>query len=60
MKTILLISSLLTGCASVSEYNQGCRDGLEKVYPVNYQKESRNAFCSELDRMHKEQQKERK
>lgn len=35
MKLLLIITSilLLGGCASVSEYGQGCRDGVGMMHP---------------------------
>jgi hypothetical protein len=54
MKYFMLLGfTLLTSCASVSEYNQGCRDGIGAVrvdgYSVVPTEKSKNDFCSALD-----------
>lgn len=58
MKYIIVLCLLLTGCATVSEYDQGCRDGIESVRingngPVG-SKEGRERFCDDLDRLHRD------
>ena len=50
---VLVIPIFTVGCASVSEYNQGCRDGIGAVrvdgYSVVPTEKSKNDFCSALD-----------
>jgi len=54
---IFALSIAMTGCAHISEYNQGCRDGLENsgfgVLPS-----WRDKFCNDLDGLHKEKQEQ--
>jgi len=49
MKAILLIALMLTGCASVSDYNQGCRDGVEGVGFRGYEAKEINKYCDGLE-----------
>jgi hypothetical protein len=50
MKYLLIPLILLSGCATVSEYNQGCRDALTAAYG---QPESiTNPYCDYLDKEH--------
>lgn len=73
MKYISILFLCVTGCAHVSEYNQGCRDGVTEVvqlrndragdgvYAVGYNKEVTAYFCDSLDAAHqKNDKKDRK
>lgn len=63
-KLIVLGLFALTGCASVSEYNQGCRDGVNEAiadlgkvtaaFGVEVKAKNVDENCSDLDRRHKE------
>lgn len=57
MKLLILVLLTLTGCSTISEYNQGCRDG---VSAVQGHSESTNKLCDGLDAMHKETHEHRK
>jgi len=54
----VLLIILFSGCASVSEYNQGCRDGIGGVRvdgrSVVPSEKSKNDFCNALDQLHKQ------
>ena len=69
MKYFLLVTLLfLNGCATaVSEYNQGCRDGIDTavkasniIFVENHivNIDGRNKICNYLEAKHKEQNKE--
>jgi hypothetical protein len=65
MKTIFLFGLLLTSsCATISEYNQGCRDGLAwengKQVRTAREIEAENGICNNLDNIHKLEKKEYK
>jgi hypothetical protein len=62
MKTIILFGLLLTSsCATVSEYNQGCRDGISFVVGENIvNHEMVNKECTDLDNVRKLEKKEYK
>lgn len=49
MKAILLVALMLTGCASVSDYNQGCRDGVIGVGFKNYSEKEVNKYCDGVE-----------
>ena len=48
---------LLTGCASISEYNRGCRDGVTGIGLENASKDKINSYCNGLDSVHKDKEK---
>jgi hypothetical protein len=57
------VLGLLSGCASVSEYSQGCRDGADEVlHEVNYlsdtkykiNEKKRNDTCDQMDKARKQ------
>lgn len=48
MKIIILVALMLTGCASVSEYNQGCRDGVSELYSASASKATKE-YCDGLE-----------
>jgi hypothetical protein len=52
----LIVMSALTGCASISEYNQGCRDGIENL-KIGSLKQFRENYCNALDKQHKAEKK---
>jgi len=58
MKKILLFVMIsLSGCASVSEYNQGCRDGVKTFIietGANATVKIIDSGCNILDSLHKE------
>lgn len=63
MKYLLafVVCMFMVGCASISEYNQGCRDGVGAVR-VNGQsivpnEKSKNKFCDALDEEHRAEKK---
>ncbi len=59
MKTIiLLLLTLSSSCATISEYNQGCRDGL--AFHAGSAKDEREAYCNYLDKVHRLENKEYK
>lgn len=43
---ILFIIPIISGCATISEYNQGCRDGL---YSLSQEQNTVETICNELD-----------
>lgn len=57
MKYVMIGMFFLSSCASVSPYNQGCRDGMEvainalkaKGYPFRLKPDGRDKVCSDLD-----------
>lgn len=62
MKYFILFTLIFSGCASISEYNQGCRDGISSVN-INHQgmlgpSKGIDDFCDGLDSMHKNSEKE--
>ena len=65
MKTVIicLISLLFVGCASVSDYNQGCRDGVRVFLTQNlkagYEDGWINKGCDALELKRKEQKESR-
>lgn len=64
MKYLLVLLMALTGCASISEYNQGCREGLRGLPETNpsliADEESIVYYCTELDANYRREQRERK
>jgi hypothetical protein len=53
----ILLLLLFTGCSTISEYNQGCRDGIwavriNGVGPLGSEKH-RDEFCNGLDIQHR-------
>jgi len=54
MKTVtMLVFLILSGCASISEYDQGCRDGIRGVWGSSENKEDFYAkYCDKLDAVH--------
>lgn len=60
MKTVLFLAfmTIFAGCASVSEYGQGCRDGLEganhalRTYSLGINRDSRDKACDTLEQIH--------
>jgi hypothetical protein len=56
MKAIILTALMLTGCASVSDYNQGCRDGingLEGAPGLSVDEKKTDKYCNDLENEHK-------
>ena len=49
----IVILCVLSSCASISEYNQGCRDGVNGIGLENGSKEKIDRYCSDLDSLHK-------
>lgn len=71
MKYPSIIFLILSGCAHVSEYNQGCRDGVTRaaemkgetvgsggVTDIGRNKDVTEYFCNMLDARRREQEKE--
>ena len=53
MKIVICIIVLsLSACASVSEYNQGCRDGIRSVTDTFENVKDVNGYCDKLDKTH--------
>lgn len=53
MKIVLcLLVLLFTGCATISDYNQGCRDGIS-ASDDKYSEKDRNRLCDDLDQAHR-------
>lgn len=53
MKTTLcLLALLFTGCASISDYNRGCRDGIKEL-PIDSSSEFREKYCNALDQKYR-------
>ena len=48
MKIIVLATLMLTGCASVSDYVQGCRDGVSGLYSASPSKATKD-YCDGLE-----------
>ena len=42
----------MAGCAHISEYNQGCRDGVTIIGLENATKEKIDNYCNILDATH--------
>lgn len=58
MKIVLLIMFItisLVGCSTVSDYNQGCRDG---VTGLGVKTKNVNPYCDGLDQIRKDRQKQ--
>ena len=56
MKYLAILLLVMSGCASLSEYNKGCRDGI-KLYSVGNgtftkDQSSNEEFCNALDKLH--------
>lgn len=49
MKIFIIGLILLSGCATVSEYNQGCRDGVSGIGLEHAAQEKVNRYCNTLD-----------
>jgi hypothetical protein len=52
---------LIVGCAHISEYNQGCRDGLVENTLHDYGRVNKDwvdNYCDSLDGIHKAEQKD--
>ncbi len=55
MKYLIVLCLLLSGCATVSEYNQGCRDGIG-LLPENWnggpmsEPDMVNHYCNSIER----------
>ena len=49
---LLIMVSVLVGCASVSPYNQGCRDGIQSYNTLGDSKDL-NKFCDDLESANK-------
>jgi hypothetical protein len=45
---------LLTGCSTISEYNQGCRDGVSGIHLEHATKEKVDRYCKDLDWLHRD------
>lgn len=56
---VLVIAFMISGCASVSEYNQGCRDGVEGIGLEKATKDGINGYCNELDALHRQKERMR-
>jgi hypothetical protein len=56
MKYVILML-LMSGCATVSDYNQGCRDALDESGLSNNQEKNRSVFCDRLEDLHKAEKK---
>jgi hypothetical protein len=57
-----IILSILSGCATVSEYNQGCRDGIDEASKnpsgfLDVDARQRDELCNKLDDLHKYEKK---
>lgn len=61
MKTIYcaILAGLMAGCASVSQYNQGCRAGVENLVEqinprvlIDSEIEAIDHYCDNLDTLH--------
>lgn len=57
---IAILLAIFSGCATVSEYNQGCRDGVTVknvlLYDDTKQSEKEiSDFCDKLDSQHRAQ-----
>ncbi len=57
MKYLIILSMLFSGCATVSEYQKGCRDGIEAVAKNSLERD-RNAFCYALEKVRHEETKD--
>jgi hypothetical protein len=65
---MIALSMLVSGCASVSEYNRGCRDGITETQPTAHilpwpfnppavkSQEEIEAICNELESRNKPDQ----
>jgi hypothetical protein len=60
MKYLTILVVLFSGCATVSDYNQGCRDSLQSILDIapNFTlrsgdnwKKWRDDYCNELERI---------
>lgn len=56
MNKLIIGLIFLTGCATVSEYNKGCRDGINSVrvdgQSLQGDHETPEQFCNRLDQRH--------
>lgn len=51
----LMICCSMVGCASVSEYAQGCREGIDAVSHMEYGSVIKT--CNELESLHNQKEK---
>jgi hypothetical protein len=54
MKYVIVLAALMSGCATVSEYNRGCRDGISNFDAFNDIKvvdERVNNYCDILEKL---------
>lgn len=51
---LVLLVGALSSCSTVSDYNQGCRDGLEKTGAGNHGAEK---YCNDLEQERKDKKK---
>lgn len=49
---VAILAGFLAGCAHISEYNQGCRDGVTIIGLENATKEKIDNYCNILDATH--------
>ena len=52
----VLMVFIFSGCASISEYNQGCRDGVKGVLADDSSRDI-NKYCDGLDVAHREKER---